>query len=370
MSAKKPLGRRKFLKNAATGVAGVAAGTLIGFPYINAAERRIVVTAGGGAYGKSQVEAYFKPFMKETGIEVHATLSGLSLAQKKAQVQTGNVTADLVSLGFADVEIMSKNGWLVPIYYSQFRKEDLAGMDPVDRHKYGVGFIYWAEVMAYRTDVFGGGKHPKTWAEFWDTKRFPGQRAFGDPGYRCSFEFALLADGVPIDKLYPLDVDRAFNSLSKIRNDVVAWWGKSAAQPAQLINDREVSLCSVANGRIKDVVESGAPVGVNWNQGMLYHTAYGIMKGAKNVEDTMKLLAFVARPESQARMAKIVAYGPTNKNAFNLIDAKVAANLPSNPEYRKNMFVKNDAWWVAELTPGKSNRQLVVEKWEEWKIKG
>jgi putative spermidine/putrescine transport system substrate-binding protein len=84
----------------------------------------------------------------------------------------------------------------------------------------------------------------------------------------------------------------------------------------------------------------------------------------------MKLLAFVARPESQARMAKIIAYGPTNRNAFKHIDAKVAANLPTNPEYRKNMFVKNDAWWVDESTPGKSNRQLVIEKWEEWKLKG
>ena len=362
------LGRRKFLKKTAAGFAGATAGSLLGFPYVKAAKRRIVVTAGGGAYGKSQVEAYFKPFMKETGIEVHATLSGLSLAQKKAQVQTGNVTADLVSLGFADVEIMSKNGWLVPIDYSQFRKEDLDGIDPVDRHKYGMGFIYWAEVMAYRKDIFSGGNHPKNWTEFWNAKKFPGQRAFGDPGYRYSFEFALLADGVPIDKLYPLDIDRAFRSLSKIRKDVVAWWGKSAAQPAQLINDKEVVLCSVANGRIKAVVESGAPVGVNWNQGMLYHTAYGIMKGAKNVEDTMKLLAFVARPESQARMAEIVAYGPTNKNAFKLIDAKVAANLPSNPAYRKNMFVKNDAWWVAESAPGKSNRQLVIEKWEKWKL--
>ena len=56
------------------------------------------------------------------------------------------------------------------------------------------------------------------------------------------------------------------------------------------------------------------------------------------------------------------------ENAFKLINAKVAANLPSNPAYRKNMFVKNDAWWVAESAPGKSNRQLVIEKWEKWKL--
>ena len=47
-------------------------------------------------------------------------------------------------------------------------------------------------------------------------------------------------------------------------------------------------MCSVANGRIKEVVEAGAPVGVEWNQGILYHTAYAVLKGANNVEDTMK----------------------------------------------------------------------------------
>ena len=364
----KPLGRRKFLK---TSAAGAAAASIVGFPYIvKAQNRRIVVTAGGGAYGKSQVEAYFKPFMKETGIEVHATLSGMSLAQKKAQVETGNVTADLVSMGFADVEIMSKNGWLEPVDYNQFRKQDLDNISADDRHQHGMGFIYWAEVLAYRTDVFKTGSHPKNWAEVWDTKRFPGPRSMGDASYRYSFECALMAEGVPLDKVYPIDIDRALRSYSKIRDDVVAWWGKSAALPAQLINDKEVVLCSVANGRIKDVVESGAPVGVEWNQGILYHTAYAMLKGAKNVEDTQKLLAFVARPESQARMAEIIAYGPPNKKAFDHIKPEVAKNLPTNPAYRDNMILKDDAWWVAEGAPGKSNRELVIEKWEEWKIKG
>ena len=362
------LGRRKFLKATA---AGAAAASVVGFPYISrAADRRIVVTAGGGAYGKAQVEAYFKPFMKETGIEVHATLSGLSLAEKKAQVETGNVTADLVSMGFADVEIMSANDWLVPIDYNQFRTEDLDNISADDRHQYGMGFIYWAEVLAYRSDVFEPGSHPKSWADVWDTEQFPGPRSMGDASYRYSFECPLMAEGVPLDKVYPIDIDRALNSYSRIRGDVVAWWGKSAALPAQLINDKEVVMCSVANGRIKEVVESGAPVGVEWNQGILYHTAYAVLNGAKNVEDTMKLLAFVARPESQARMAEIIAYGPPNKKAFDHIPPEVAKNLPTNPAYRDNMILKNDAWWVAEGTPGKSNRELVIEKWEEWKIKG
>ena len=192
----------------------------------------------------------------------------------------------------------------------------------------------------------------------------------GDASYRYSFECPLMAEGVPPAEVYPIDIDRALKGYSRIRDDVVAWWGKSAALPAQLINDREVVLCSVANGRIKEVVESGAPVGVNWNQGILYHTAYAILKGAKNVEDTMKLLAFVARPESQARMAEIIAYGPTNRAAFEHIPEEVASQLPTYPGHIDTMVLKDDAWWVAEGAPGKSNRELVIEKWEEWKLTG
>ena len=226
-------GRRRLLKAAAT---GLAAAPILAFPNVIRAQskRRIVATSGGGAYGKAQVEAYFKPFMEETGIEVHATLSGMSLAEKRAQVETGNVTADIVSMGFADVEIMSRNGWLVPIDYGHFRAEDVAGMAPHDRHPYGMGFIYWAEMMAYRTDVFPDGTHPKSWAEFWDTERFPGPRSMGDASYRYSFECPLMAEGVPPAEVYPIDIDRALKGYSRIRDDVVAWWGKSAALPASL----------------------------------------------------------------------------------------------------------------------------------------
>ena len=36
--------------------------------------------------------------------------------------------------------------------------------------------LVWAEVMAYRTDAFKGAV-PNGWADFWDTKKFPGDRS-------------------------------------------------------------------------------------------------------------------------------------------------------------------------------------------------
>jgi putative spermidine/putrescine transport system substrate-binding protein len=44
-------------------------------------------------------------------------------------------------------------------------------------------------------------------------------------------EIALLADGVAPDKLYPLDLDRAFKKLDTIKKNTI-WWATNAPVPA------------------------------------------------------------------------------------------------------------------------------------------
>ncbi len=61
---------------------------------------------------------------------------------------------------------------------------------------------------------------------------------------------ALIADGVPVDKLYPLDVDRAFKKLEQLKPHVLVWWS-SGAQSAQVLKDGEVDMVAAWNGRIQ-----------------------------------------------------------------------------------------------------------------------
>lgn len=364
------IGRRTFLKATGVGLAGAALGPFYGYRNVFASKGKgkVIAASGTGTWQKAMVEAYYKPFTKATGIEVEVH-SELNLGQKRAMMETKR-PVDIIGGAPSDVVIMAEKDWLEPIDYSVFRKEDLEVIEPVDRAKFALYFIYWAEVMGYRTDVYSEENHPKTWAEFWDTNRFPGPRSLGDPSWTYSFEFALLADGVPIEKLYPLDIDRGYKSLSRIREHVSAWWGKSAAIPAQMLNDKEIFLCSVANGRMNEPIQAGAPLAIEWNQGMLYHTCYSVPKGAPNKENAMKLLAYVARPQPQAEFARWIPYGPTNPKAYDFIEPELAKILPSYPEYRKKMFVKDESWWMTKTPSGKTNRELIVEKWEEWKITG
>jgi ABC-type spermidine/putrescine transport system permease subunit I len=110
--------------------------------------------------------------------------------------------------------------------------------------------LVWAQVLAYRTDVFGGAV-PSGWADFWDAKRFPGDRTLvgAGSGNNPELEFALLAASVPADKLYPLDLDKAFASYDKIKPDVVKWWETGAV----------VSLSGLA----KDFAGVGAVRGIS-----------------------------------------------------------------------------------------------------------
>jgi putative spermidine/putrescine transport system substrate-binding protein len=136
--------------------------------------------------------------------------------------------------------------------------------------------LVWAQVMAYRTDAFRGAV-PVGWADFWDTKKFPGDRAMvgtGNGGWP-ELEFALMAAGVPPDKVYPIDIDKAFGSYEKIKKDVIKWWD-TGALPIQLLTDREVVMTSVWNGRMAALQASGVPAAISWSQGMLKRDCWAV----------------------------------------------------------------------------------------------
>ncbi|MEL6078769.1 extracellular solute-binding protein, partial [Stenotrophomonas maltophilia] len=72
---------------------------------------------------------------------------------------------------------------------------------------------------------------PGSWADFWDTKQFPGKRGLRK-GAKYTLEFALMADGVPRDQVYqvlrqPGGVDRAFRKLDQIKTQI-QWWESGA----------------------------------------------------------------------------------------------------------------------------------------------
>ena len=81
-----------------------------------------------------------------------------------------------------------------------------------------------------------------------------------------ALEPALMADGVPMNKVYevlsaPGGIERAIKKIKEIKPNIAVWWS-SGAQHASLMKDGEVDMITGWNGRF-DVAAEG------WRQGRL-----------------------------------------------------------------------------------------------------
>ncbi len=321
-----------------------------------AADKKIVLCSWGGAYEKALVKAMVEPFEKETGIKVQVT-SYADFAKMKAMVDTGNIEWDVVDIEDRMLHKGIKEGMFEPIDYTIVNKTDLL---PGAVHKYAVGIEFWAGSLAYNTKKYPGDNHPKTWADFWNVKKFPGARALFNGPYDM-IEIALLADGVPMDQLYPLDVERAFRSLDKIKPHVSVWWTKGA-QPAQLMTDGEVDMCYAYSGRIANIIKDGIPAAISFKQSSLNPEWLVVTKGTKKVKEAMQFIAFASRAKPQAEFNAAMQYGPINVKAFEHIDPAVAATLPTAPAYKGMTWSPKAEYWV-------ERDKEITERWKQWMLK-
>lgn len=313
----------------------------------------------GGAYDEVKRRTVYEPFRKATRIEivpVPATVSKLL-----AMFKSGHMEIDLVDTGDDVVLQLDGAGALLPLDYGEFKRTDPDDIDPVVKRKNQVGSFFYAMVMGFHTAAYPKGKEPKSWAEFWDTKSFPGPRTMPDMASgNPDLEFALIADGVPMEKLYPLDIERAFKSLSRVRPAVAKFWDTGAIS-AQLLADKEVVLASLWSTRLGVAIDKGAPLGAQWNQNAAMAQAYGIPKGSRNVEAAKAFIDFSLSPEIQSAWMAAYKAVPVNRKAYaatapELIDP--ASNLPWTTA---KGFVRDIEWWA-------ENRRRVNELWSKWII--
>lgn len=306
----------------------------------------ITFVSQGGAYQEAQSKAILEPAAKKLGLTLKQDSSPKAYPIIKTQVESGKVTWDVVNLPTGDCIRGEAEGL--------FEKLDLALIPNAAqipdslKDEYSVGYISYSTVLAYRTDAFKGADVPKTWADFWDTKKYPGQRSLRNLP-RPTLEIALLADGVPMDKLYPLDVDRAFRKLEQIKPDIATWW-TSGGQSAQLISDGEVDMIQAWNGRITAVQAAGAPVAFDYNQGVLETNSLCVLKGSPHKVAAMKFVNEAIDAKLQAALPMIIDYGPLNPEAFKsgVIPAEREAKLPSAPGNISRQALLSAQWWASE----------------------
>lgn len=312
-----------------------------------------VVSYGGGAYRDSQDEAFLKPFSLITGNKVESVVWNADYGKLKTMVASGEVPWDVVEVTEAQVARGVKDGLLVPLAI----RPDSSTFAPNTVTPYGVGAIFWATVLTYSDEVFPRVK-PSNWRDFWNVKKFPGDRAlYDDP--RGNLEIALLADGVSAQHLYPLDVERAFRKLSELRPHIRVWW-RDSSEPLQLLSNRTVSLATAWNGRVFAANRAGAHFGMSWSGAVLELNWWVIPKGSRNTDLASRFIYFASVPSFLATQATLVGYGPANMLALEYVPNEVARLLPTYPENLSQSLRINSDWWSA-------NEDAMKTRWIQWK---
>jgi putative spermidine/putrescine transport system substrate-binding protein len=345
------IGRREFVQQAGlAGALGALAPALLG--EAAAQPREIVLANWGGEAVKAMKEAFADPFEKATGIKVAIDTTGPSAGKVRAMVESGKVTWDVCDATTALSIELGRAGLLEEIDYAIVdRKKTIERF----AYRWGVCSYMYSSVLIYDRAKFKD-KAPERWADFWNLKDFPGKRLMRRD-VTAMLEPALLADGVPKDKLYPLDVKRGFDKIRQIKSECLFW--RSAAEAVQLLRDGEVVMGNAWNTRALALRRStDGRVDWTWNEGILQPAVWAVPKGNPAGKETvMKFIASMQQPEAQVALLRTLASGPANPLAAAAVPPELQGENPSSAENIAKQ-IPVDAEWYADNYKDANDRYL------------
>lgn len=342
--------RRRFHKTA-LGLASTVAWPLILTPGKAKASEKLVVANWGGVTAAAKQKAIYDPFTRETGIPI-VQVYGPELAKMKAQVQSKDVEWDVVDLIISWVSAGEKDGLFEPIDYSVIPK---SRMLPGAVREYEIATHFYSGGIDYTTSRIAEGKRPKTWADFWNVSAFPGRRGLrrriGE-----TLELALMADGVPAEKVYPCDVERGFRSLNKIKPHIQQWVAQTP-QTTSLIQNDELDFCYTYNSRVFDIQKDKIPIGFSLENNLIGANWVSVTKGTRNKATAMRFLEFFTRPERQLAYCNLTSHAPVSQGVLEKISPAVRPYVPD--AQRKGNLLMSADWWAGK-------EEQLSQRFEEW----
>ncbi|MDQ0791144.1 extracellular solute-binding protein [Streptomyces sp. B3I8] len=271
---------------------------------------KLTFVAYGGDGQKTMEEAWQKPYMKKNPGVSFVNTSPTDVAQVKAQVQSGQVKWDVIATSPAAAE--QNCGTL-------FEPLEITGVKRSELVEQSIGKCYTgnfinATPIAYRTKAFPDpAKAPKTVADFFDTKKFPGKRGLVNNLQNGILEYPLLADGVSPGNLYPLDVDRSLKKLDTIRDQTTFAPNVGALQ--QAVGAGQVDIFALPDSRITPLLQDGVDITVVWDVTVTSINGFAVPKGSPEKKNAEKFMAWVLGPEASANISQALGTAPINKAA-------------------------------------------------------
>lgn len=322
----------------------------------NNAKDKLAVVTWGGASTDAQREAIFNSFEEEYNCDI-VEVTPVDYGKFQAMIESGEVEWDVVDCDTDFAIRAEKNGWLEQLDYNLISTD---GVSPDMIRDCSIAAYTYGYSLGYNKKFGYEGDYPTSWVDFWNVEKYPGERTMWKYPVG-TLEIALIADGVKMNDLYPLDVDRAFKSLDRIKPHITMWWS-SASQTTQALCDESIEIGAIMTGRILEASDNGAPVALEFNETAIYQDSWVVPKGCKNKDLAMQFIAYAMNAERQANLAKAYPYAPSIQEGFEYLSDIELARQPGNPEVIEQQFYIDYEYWA-------ENYDVINERFQEWLIK-
>ncbi len=318
--------------------------------------KTLTFASWGGILQEGQIAA-LNDFVAKSGVKLLSDPT-FELAKLRSQVQSKNVQWDVVHTSEYDPFIHC--GTLL-------QKLNLSVIDAskLPNGHYsdcGVPALYYGTVNMYSIKKYGDNP-PKSWADFFDTEKFPGVRAISGATAPNGglIELVLLADGVKKEDMFPEDagpmIDRALNKLRAKRDNFIFW--TSGAQQQQIMESGEADMIMSWTGRAMTAVKNGAKYAPVWNDWLVNKDYLAIPAGVKDPAASSALLNAYIGKQAQEIFSEKTSYSPVNVDAQPKVEGVTKDFLTSTPERIKQAYSPNIQYWV-------KNYKVMNAKWAEY----
>jgi putative spermidine/putrescine transport system substrate-binding protein len=305
----------------------------------NIESKQVIIGNYGGDTEEVRKKVFWDPFEARTGVQVISADAGsLAVPMILGEIPTkwdavhGSVSESWSAQLFGKKKLPTtpKIAWEDLVMPKKFQQ-----------------YMWQSFFLAYVPATIKGNfdTEPSSWADFFDTKKFPGKRAW-PAGYFTGgvLEAALLADGVEPDKMYPLDFERAGAKIASIASDLVIY--TEYAQAQSFLTSKTASMSYAPNGLWHELEGKGVDVGVVWEATPILDTnGMNILPEPPNEDAVIALAAFCNQPKLQAEFATMTNYGPPTEEAFEELTEEQIEKLPNAPN-RTNVMHDNPVYFA------------------------
>jgi spermidine/putrescine-binding protein len=314
----------------------------------------LVIAGYGGLTAPLQQQYLYGPFAQQTGINVTVDIvPGQQVAGIEAQQAAHNVQWDL-TLGLADTDmatLLSKG------YLARFPDDLLSYIKqyiPAAR-SWGVPRTEGAVMISCNYKLVS--KCPKTPAQFFDLKDFPGTRMLPSFQPLVAIALALESVGVKPQDVFPANkqqsrnnVARAIQILNGIKPSMGAFFS-SSTQALQLLDSGTIGIGGLWNGTAQNAYKNPAAnvaLGATWDGAVTYGQWDVVYKDAPDLANAWKFIDWLYHnPQNLVEYDNAASSGTADPRVFSQLSPQVKQFVPS-PTRTLPSVATSPVWFIRD----------------------